>query len=98
MLLLRKPQPEIIRRFLARQAELGFTYQGVGTTKGTPPPGYVVDHTRASLGRGEQVFAFAQTAFENWQQFQLGWLNAWPSDTSIRQGEVVAIVARSIGV
>ena len=98
MLLLRKPEPKTIRRFLDRQAELGFTYQGVGATSRTPPPGYVVDHARVSLGIGEQVFGFAQTALENWQHFQLGWLNAWPATTTIRPGEVVAVVARSIGV
>jgi uncharacterized protein (UPF0548 family) len=35
---------------------------------------------------------------ENWQQFQLGWLEAWPNSRSIREGEVVAIVAHAIGL
>ena len=98
MLLFHKPEPDTLQRFLDRQAKLPVTYQGVGATRSQPPDGYVVDRTRASLGSGEQVFAFAQTALENWQQFQLGWLSAWPSTTLIRQGEVIAVVARSIGV
>lgn len=98
MPLLRNPTPETIRRFLDSQAELGFTYRGVGGTGNTPPDGYVVDHIRASLGRGDKVFASARVAMETWQQFQLGWVEAWPADTAIRQGEVVAIVAKSVGL
>ena len=56
MPLLRKPNPESIRSFLASQAELGFTYESVGATRNGPPSGYVVDETRTNLGSGEQVF------------------------------------------
>jgi uncharacterized protein (UPF0548 family) len=98
MLLLRKPKPEMIRRFLDTQCELEFTYDGVGTTAKEPPAGFVVDHIRAALGNGESVFASAKSALESWRQFRLGWLGAWPANTTIGQGEVVAIVARSIGL
>ena len=98
MLLLHKPTPETIQRFLDGQRELDFTYQGVGATANEPPAGYVVDHTRVKLGEGDVVFAAAKSALESWQQFRLGWLGAWPATTPIRQGEVVAIVARSIGL
>lgn len=95
---LRKPTSEAIRCFLHHQAELGFTYQGVGATDGTPPDRYVVDHIRVKLGSGEAVFASARWALENWQHFRLGWVDVWPAQATIRQGEVVAIVARSVGL
>lgn len=98
MLFIRKPQPESIRGFLENQAKLDVTYAGVGTTAGEPPSGYAVDHTRCRLGEGEIVFAVAKAALENWQQFRLGWLGAWPAKTRLREGEVVAVVARSIGL
>jgi uncharacterized protein (UPF0548 family) len=98
MLLFRQPEPDMLQRFLNEQATLTLTYQGVGTTRNQPPAGYVVDHTRAKLGTGEKVFASASAALENWQQFQLGWLEAWPATTSIRPDRVIAVVARSIGV
>lgn len=98
MLLLRHPTPEAIRRFLDEQAQLDFSYEGIGGTATQPPVGYVVDHTRVQLGVGDQVFTTARQALASWQQFQLGWLGAWPESTPIRQGEVVAIVARSLGV
>ena len=98
MLLFRQPKPETIRRFLSDQGELDFSYEGIGATASEPPDGYVVDHTRVKLGVGKEVFAAAKTALEGWQQFRIGWLGAWPATTPIRQGDVVALVARSIGL
>jgi uncharacterized protein (UPF0548 family) len=94
MLLFRRPVPETIRAFLNAQARLDLTYASVGATLTTPPVGYVVDHTRIKLGEGEKTFVAAKAALERWQQFRLGWLEAIPNDTPIREGEVVAIVAR----
>lgn len=98
MLLFRKPKPDTIRRFLDDQGKLDFSYEDIGATASQPPAGYVVDHTRVKLGAGEEVFAAAKAALESWQQFRIGWLGAWPATTPIRQGEVVAVVARSIGL
>src|SRR5579872_3117992 len=96
MLFLRKPTTETIRAFLEAQGRLDLTYRAVGATATDPPAGYVVDHTRIRLGQGEAVFAAAKAALEHWQQFRLGWLEARPEDTPIRDGQVVAILARSI--
>ncbi len=98
MLFLRRPTAETIRAFLAAQARLDLTYSAVGATATSPPAGYVVDHTRTRLGTGEKVFAAAKAALERWQQFGLGWLEASPEDTPIKEGQVVAILARSIGL
>ena len=98
MLSLRKPSAESIRRFLAAQAKLDFTYSAVGATANQPPAGYVVDHTRIKLGEGEPVFQAAKAALQRWEQFDLGWLEAWPPETPIQTGEVVAIMARAIGL
>ena len=67
-----------IRDFLAAQAKLDFTYPAVGATAATPPPGYAVDHTRIKLGEGEAVFRAARAALGRWDQFRLGWVEAWP--------------------
>ena len=45
--------------------------------------GYVVDHTRIKLGEGESSFQAAKTGLERWDQFRLGCVEAWPSDTSM---------------
>ncbi len=98
MLLLRKPSPERIRAFLANQASLDLTYPAVGATATTPPTGYVVDHTRIKLGNGEEVFVAAKAALERWEQFRLGWVEAWPTETPVQVGQVVAVIARMFGL
>lgn len=99
MLLFRKPSSSVLDEFRAAQAELDFTYSGVGATAaGTPPAGYVVDRTRIRLGDGEDVFQKAKAALERWEQFRVEWVEACPPDTPLRVGEVVAVVARVLGV
>jgi uncharacterized protein (UPF0548 family) len=104
MILLYKPAAGAIRKFLAGQTKLELTYAPVGATtlnpggRPTPPATYVVDHTRVRLGEGEKVFAAARAALRRWEQFRLGWLEVWPADTPIRAGEVVAVLAHSLGL
>src|SRR5271156_139741 len=98
MFLLRKPSPSFVRTFLKGQAKLAFTYSAVGATSGTPPSGYVVDHTRIKLGTGQAVFTAAKNALKRWEQFQLGWVEpCWP-ETPIEPGQVVGVLARSCGL
>jgi uncharacterized protein (UPF0548 family) len=98
MLSLRKPSAESIRPFLAAQAKLPFTYPAVGATATTPPAGFVVDHTRIKLGEGEDAFRSATAALRRWEQFRLGWVEAWSPETPIQVGEVVAVMGRAIGL
>ena len=98
MFCLRKPSVESIRRFLLEQAKLDYSYPVVGVTATMPPIGYVVDHTRIKLGEGESVFYSASTALQRWEQFRLGWVEAWSPDTPIKTGEVVAVMGRAIGL
>ena len=98
MLSVRKPSAERLRGFLAAQSKLELTYLAVGATAAAPPFGYVVDRTRIKLGEGKEVFAAAQAALERWEHFSLGWVEAWPSDTPIKPGQVVAVIARLFGL
>jgi uncharacterized protein (UPF0548 family) len=98
MVSLRRPSSEAIRAFLASQAKLGFTYTAVGATASVPPEEYAVDHTRIRLGIGEEVFTKAKAAFQRWKQFRLGWVEAWSPKATIESGDVVAVVARQLGL
>ena len=98
MLSLRKPSAESIRRFQAEQVKLPCSYSAVGATAQTPPAGFVVDRTRIKLGEGESVFRSATAALQRWEQFNLGWVVAWPLDTPIKSGEVMAVMGRAIGM
>ena len=98
MLSFRKPSAESIRPFLEAQAKLPFTYAAVGATVETLPAEYAVDRTRIKLGEGEPVFHAAKAALRRWEQFRLGWVEAWSPDTPIQSGEVVAVMGRAIGL
>jgi uncharacterized protein (UPF0548 family) len=98
MLSLRKPPSERLREFLAAQSKLEFTYSAVGATATVPPAGYVVDHTRIKLGEGVGAFAAARAALGRWEHFRLGWVEAWPPETPIQAGQVVAVIARLFGL
>ena len=97
-LFLRKPSAESIRQFRQAQAELDFTYSAVGATATAPPAGYVVDHTRITLGTGEGIFEAAKSALRRWEHFNLGWVEASPGDTPIETGAIVAVTAHVFGV
>lgn len=98
MILFRRPPPPALDAFRAAQAELPFTYLSVGSTATTPPAGYTVDRTRVQLGEGEATFRAARAALQRWEQFHLGWVEAYPADLPLRPGEVVAVVARLVGL
>jgi uncharacterized protein (UPF0548 family) len=98
MLSLRKPSDERLREFLAAQSNRDFTYSAVGATAVNPPPGSIVDHTRIKLGEGAKVFSAARAALERWEQFRLGWVEAWPPDASIQAGQVVVVIAQLWGL
>jgi uncharacterized protein (UPF0548 family) len=93
-----KPTAETIRKFLADQAELDLTYWPPGATTATPPAGYAVDRTRVKLGASVRVFDEGKSALKHWRQFRLGWVEIHPENAPINQGQVVAILARSVGL
>src|SRR6476469_3652636 len=98
MISLRKPSTETVRSFLASQSGLDLSYPEVGATATVPPGGYAVDHTCIRLGEGEAVFAAAQAALRRWDQFDLGWVQAWSPDDSIKDGGLVGVTGRALGL
>jgi uncharacterized protein (UPF0548 family) len=98
MLTVRKPSAELMRRYLAAQSRFDFTYSEIGTTATTPPANAVVDHARVQLGEGAAIYESARRALEQWKQFALGWVEAWPPDTPLRPGETVAVLIRAFGL
>jgi uncharacterized protein (UPF0548 family) len=96
----RKPSAESLRRIVAAQSRLEFTYPSVGATKagGPAPAGYIVDHTSVELGRGSTTFDSARAALARWDQFRLSWLEVFPDDTPLLADETVIVLARAFGV
>ena len=85
-------------KFLASQASLDLTYSAVGATAATPPARFVVDHTRAKIGEGQAAFDQAKAALCRWDQFRLGWLEAYSPRDVIQPGNPVALFARRAGL
>lgn len=98
MLLLRKPEPYSIRQFLDNQAAAAFSYQEVGATRAELPSGYAINHTRKCLGSGQRAFDLACDTLRGWQQFQLGWVDSWPQNAQLKQGEPIAVIGRAFGL
>lgn len=94
----KKPSREYLGRFLRSQVHKTFTYAAIGATATTPPEGFAIDHTRVHLGGGATDFAAARRALQSWEQFRLGWVEAWPSTTPLQTGETVAVMGRAIGL
>ena len=98
MVSFQKPAVDSIRRFIAEQAKLDFSYSAVGATAATPPGGFVVDRTRIKLGEGEAVYESASAALRRWDHFKLGWVDVWSPETPVEAGEVVAVMGRALGL
>ena len=98
MVSFQKPSVDSMRRFIAEQAKLDFSYSAVGASAATPPAGFVVDRTRIKLGEGEAVYESACAALRRWDHFRLGWVDVWSPETPLEAGEVVAVMGRALGL
>jgi uncharacterized protein (UPF0548 family) len=97
MLLPVRPTPSKISEFLSQQLNSSFSYQEVGASDGTLPPGYNVDHNSVELGNGDTVFAAAIQAIKEWKMFSIGWCEVFPPRAAIIRDTNVAILAHHIG-
>ncbi len=102
----RRPSPAQIDSFLRRQVGTPFSYGPQGLTRvdaGQPLPEGVRrrwkrDEGRIKLGQGELAWHAARAALERWEMFRQGWVEVcWPS-ANLREGTLVAILARRMGL
>ncbi|MCB0527446.1 MAG: DUF1990 domain-containing protein [Saprospiraceae bacterium] len=99
MLFLKEPAPATRRDFISSEEKRPFSYGEVGLSN-TPDPvaGFDNDLNVASLGQGDRVWEAAKEAIRCWKMFPGGWANIWPDDTPIREGGVVTMAARVMGL
>jgi uncharacterized protein (UPF0548 family) len=97
MFFLTEPNEPDVKRFIARQKDLPFTYSSVGATNNTPPLDFTLDHNRILLGRGDVIFRRAIEALKAWKQFDLGWVTIVPAGVKLDVGATVAVKARAFG-
>ena len=87
-----EPSVAQIETFLAEQKDLPVSYGEVGASKSAIPSGYPINHHRVQLGKGENTFARAKTAIQNWAMYLLEWTRLRPLDAPVIVGEVVCVV------
>lgn len=94
-----RPGAAHVRRFLDGQRGLSLTYDAVGATDGgEAPAGFVLDHNRQLLGRGESTFAQARDGIRRWRMFPAPWTAIEPADAPIARDQLVAVHIRVLGL
>jgi uncharacterized protein (UPF0548 family) len=96
---MRRPTNGELDQVLERLRSAAFSYDEVGVTLDgrALPAGVVVDRNRVELGHGAEVFEAACRALRRWTMFRLGWVEAYPESTPIEKGQVVLVVAKTLG-
>jgi uncharacterized protein (UPF0548 family) len=97
MFLIAEPNKESIRNFIESQEGASFSYTEVGTSRNIAPSNYTVDHNRALLGKGGDVYNLAIQAVQSWKMFDLTWTRLCWDNTPIKKGETVAILIKHYG-
>lgn len=92
-----RPSAARVAQFLDEQRALPVTYDAVGAANGgAAPAGFVLDHNRQELGRGEAAFARACGDLRRWRMFP-AWTAIEPL-APIAAGEVIAVHVRAVGL
>ena len=96
---LTKPTDEQIRRVIASQARLDFTYPSIGATNnGDHPVGFLVDHNRIRLGSGQATFDAARQALIEWRHYRFDWIDLHRPAEEPQTGQTVGVLARALGI
>ena len=95
---LARPSDQTAEAFLAAQSTLPFSYAEVGASRDVFPAGYQHDFNRVLLGSGAEVFRRACDALRQWRMFPRPWTHVLPADAMIRDGQMVAVLARAMGI
>ena len=99
MVSFRKPSPSKIQQFLEESGKENFSYPEIGQSIHTEyVKGYNNDFNRIRLGQGEDVFNAACEALCTWRMFPGGWAWIEPANAPIKEGQIVAMVAKVLGL
>jgi uncharacterized protein (UPF0548 family) len=100
MFLLRQPDEERLEHFLNEQKRLEFSYTFVEVTHPekmiVTPKGFIKDHNRIFLGKGEVTFEKAKEAIKNWKAYALGWTKIYP-ESQPQQGQTFCVLVNHFG-
>ena len=93
------PNSKDLDDFIIEESSLTLTYPEVGTTAtGEKFAHYDNDDNYIILGKGAKVWEKAKVALRNWQQFPLPWTKIYPNTRELKEGEVVVVMFRLMGI
>jgi uncharacterized protein (UPF0548 family) len=96
MFLASRPSPRTIDAFLETSSALPLSYEPVGLAR-HEAAGFRHDRHDAVVGQGRDAFERASALLAAWKQFDLGWIEVFPTRAPLRTGMVVAVLARHFG-
>ena len=98
MIAVRRPTDDVIHAFVADQERSALSYGTPGLSAMPPPQGFSADAHRVAIGRGPHAFEVACDALRSWRPLKLGWVELYPPNPTMREGTVVALLARHFGL
>jgi uncharacterized protein (UPF0548 family) len=94
--LARRPSSAKIDRFLRESQDLPLSYSPTGiVTADTVRKD--LDEATVAIGHGKAAFERARAALIAWKQFDIGWVETFPTDAPVVPGTVVAVLIRHLG-
>jgi len=97
MFSLTKPTRDTFKRFLDRSNGDSLSYADVGSTLAELPRNYTIDHNRCELGIGDETFESAKEAIDNWEMFNIGWIELYDDRAPIINGQTIALLIKHFG-
>jgi uncharacterized protein (UPF0548 family) len=94
--LMRRPSTAEIEQFLHRSRNLPLSYGPTGIVRHGSNVDRL-DEQVVTIGHGEVDFKRARLALAGWKHFDIGWVEAFPTQLSIDAGTDIAVLIRHFG-
>lgn len=92
-----KPDRSSFENFLADAQSDAFSYSEVGSTAAELTENYTIDHNCCELGTGLEIFRAAKEAMDNWEMFNIGWVELCEKRPPIIAGQTIALQIEHFG-
>lgn len=91
-----RPSTREIESFLDWSRGAALSYSPIGLARARAA-GFQTDEESVVIGQGAKAFEAAQRGLTHWRQFDLGWIEIFPSNPPIVPGGTVAVLVRHLG-
>jgi len=92
-----KPDRDSFENFITSAGSDAYSYPEIGSTAAELPRNYTIDRNRCELGFGGSTFLWAKKAINNWEMFNIGWIELYDNRAPIVKGRNVALLIEHFG-